>query len=71
MCDSVLSIDLLLHDTILVNADSSENIQDGLVHGFKTIDDEGNGDLLPPWDAFFGTTAPVLRLLRLADVANI
>lgn len=38
MSHGVLSINLLLHDTILVDTNCRENVQYGLVHLIKTID---------------------------------
>lgn len=67
----VFAVDLLLHDTILVDTDCRQDIQDGLVHGFKTVDNEGDGDPLPTWDALLCAPPPVLGLLRLADVTDI
>ena len=69
--DGIFTIDLFLHDTILVDANCGKNIQDSLVHRLKTIDDERDSDLLPSGDAFFCTPTPVLGLLGLADVTDI
>ena len=58
--DGILAIDLLLHDTILIHTNRGENIQDSLVHGFQTINDERHSDLLPPRDTFLRGPTPVL-----------
>ena len=69
--NGVLAVNLLLHDTILVHTDGSKNIQDSLVHGLQTIDDERHGNLLPSRSALLRSPTPVFRLLRLADVTDV
>lgn len=69
--DSVLSVDLFLHDTILIHTDSGQNIQHSLVHGLETVNDECHGDLLPSRHALLRRPAPILGLLGLADVSNV
>ena len=38
MSDGIFSINLLLHDAVLIHTNSGQNIQDGFVHGLETID---------------------------------
>ena len=50
--DRVFAINLLLHDTVLIDTDGCEDIQHRLVHRLQTIDDERDGDPLPAWNAY-------------------
>ena len=69
--DSILSIDLLFHDTVLVYTDCGQKIQDGLVHGLETVDNQCDGDPLPTRVTFLCGPPPVFGLLRLANIANV
>lgn len=71
MCDSVLAVNLLLHDTILIYANSSKDVQNALVHGVKSIANERDADLGPGGLAALHTALPILGLLRLANVSNV
>ena len=71
MCNRILAINLFLHDTVLINTDSCEKVQDSFVHCFQTINNKGNGDSLPARNTFLGAAPPVLGLLSLADVTDI
>lgn len=68
---SVLTIDLFLHNTILVNSDGSENIEHGLVHRLKTVNDECHSNLLPARGSLLGMSPPVFRLFGLANITNV
>ena len=69
--DGVLSINLLLHDTILVDTNGRQKIQHALVHWLETIDNECDGNLLPSWFTLFCVPAPELRLLRPTYITDI
>ena len=69
--NSVLSVNLLLHDSILVYANRGENIQDGFVHGLETVDNQGNGDPLPAGATFLCMPLPVFGLLGFAYITDI
>lgn len=69
--NSLLSINLLLHDAVLVDTDGGEDVQNILVHVLKTINDQGDSDLLPARVALLSATTPVLGLLGLADVTDV
>lgn len=67
----VFSIHLLLHDTVLVNTHSGQEIEHALIHWLQTIDDESDYNPLPTWHTFFGSSPPVLGLLCLANITNV
>lgn len=67
----LFTINLLLHDTVLIYSHGSQYIEDCLVHRLETVNNERNGDPLPAGDTLFRTAAPVLRLLGVADVTNV
>ena len=71
MSNSIFSVDLLFHNTVLVYADRGQKIQDGLVHGLETIDNQSDGDPLPTGATFLRGPPPVFGLLRLADIADV
>ena len=71
MGDSILSIDLLFHHTVLVYTNGGQNIQDGLVHSLETVDNQSNSDPLPTRATFLRSPLPILGLLRLADITDI
>lgn len=60
----LLSIDVTLHDTILVDTNGSQHIQRILVAGIDTVKDQADDNLLPG-----GTT--FVPELRLFDVDNL
>ena len=69
--DGILAIHLLLHDTILVDANRSQDIQNTLVHLVEPVHNEGDGDLLPVRKTLFCITAPEGGLACLADVTDV
>lgn len=71
MSHRVFTVDLFLHNTILVDSDRRQDIQDRLIHGLKTVDNKGDRNPLPPWDTFLRAPPPVFGLFRLANVTNI
>lgn len=71
MSHRILLVDFLFHDTILVNANGGQNVQNTLVHGIQAINDKRHRDLLPSRIAFFSALPPVLGLFGFADVPNI
>ena len=71
MCYSVLVIDFLFHDTILVDTNRSENIKYRLVHSLETVDNQRHRDALPSSDTFLSGTLPISGRLGLADITNV
>ena len=71
MSDGILSIDLFFHDTVLVYADRGQKIQDGLVHGLETVDNQSDSDPLPTGVTFLRGPLPVFGLFRLADITDV
>ena len=69
--NGILAVDLLLHHTILVDADRGENVEHGLVHRLETIDNQSDGNLLPSGNTFLRRPAPVLGLFRFADITDV
>lgn len=67
MSHCLLSVDITFHDTILVNTNSRENIQNILVAGIDTVENKGNDDLLPSRSALI----PKLGLLQVDNIANV
>lgn len=67
MCQGLFSIDITFHDTILVDTNGSQDIQDLLVTGVDTIEHEGDDNLLPG-----GTTlVPELGFLDVDDFTDV
>ena len=64
MRQGLFSIDITFHDTILVDTDGGQDIQDLLVTGVDTVEDQGDDDLLPG-----GTT--LVPELGFFDVDNV
>jgi hypothetical protein len=67
MGDSLLAINILLHDTILVNTDGSEQIERTLVTGVDAVENKAHDDLLPSRT----TLVPELGLFQVYDVADV
>lgn len=67
MCLRLPSIDISLHDTVLVDTNGCENIEGTLVAGIDTIEYQANDDFLPCWTAF----VPEFRLLQVHDLTNV
>lgn len=53
MRSSLLPIDFLLQDPILIYSNRSEQIQHTNIHRSESISDESDGDLLPRWSSGF------------------
>jgi hypothetical protein len=60
MSNGVLSIDVFLHDAVLIDSDSGKYIKHALVHRFQTVDNKGDCDLLPSRTTLFGVFPPEL-----------
>lgn len=67
MCDRLFAIDIALHNTVLVDADSGKNVQNFFIARVDTVKDQGHDDLLPRW----ATLIPELGLLQVDDVPDI
>jgi hypothetical protein len=65
--DSLLAVDILLHDTILVDTDGSEQIERALVAGVDTVENKAHDNLLPSRT----TLVPELGLFQVYDVADV
>ena len=67
MSNGLISVNVLLHDTVLVDADSGEQVESTLVAGVNTVENQAHDDLLP------GRTAlvPELGLLQVDNVADV
>jgi len=65
--DRLDTVNILLHDTILVDADGGKQIQCALVTGVDAVEDEADDNLLPRW----ATLVPKLGLLEVDDVADV
>lgn len=71
MRDSILPINLLLHHAVLINTHGCENVENAVVHWLKSIHDQCNCDLFPPWCPFLCIGPPEFRLLGLANVTDV
>ncbi len=67
MCGSFLSVNVTLHDAILVDTDRSEKIEGALVTRIDTVKDQADDNLLPSRTALI----PELGLLQVDDVADV
>ena len=63
----LLSIDISLHDAILVDTNGCKQIESALVARINTVEDQADHDLLPCWT----TLVPELGLLKVHDVADV
>ena len=67
MRQGLFSIDITFHDTILVDTNGSQDIQDLLVTGVDPVEDQGDDNLLPG-----GTTlVPELGFLDVDNVTDV
>jgi hypothetical protein len=67
MGNGLVSVNVLLHDTILVYTDSREQVERALVAGVDTVEDEAHDNLLPSRAAL----VPELGLLQVDNVADV
>jgi hypothetical protein len=67
MCFSLSSVDIPLHNTILIDSDGGQDIECALVAGINTVENESNNDLLPCWTAL----VPELGLLQVHNVTDV
>lgn len=67
MRNSLASINILLHDPVLVNTYSRQNVENILITGLNAIKDKANHDLLPCRTPL----APELRFLEVHDISDI
>src|ERR1700712_4337355 len=67
MCSGFATINVFLHDTVLVNTDSSKEIECSLVTRINTIENHADDNLLPGWTTF----APKLGFLQVDNVTNV
>ena len=65
--NSLVSVDILLHDTVLVNTDGGEQVESALVARVDTVENQADNDLLPGW----ASLVPELGLLQVDDVADV
>lgn len=63
----LFSVNVLFHDTILVNADRGEDIERILVAWVDTVENQSDDDLLPCRAAL----VPEFRLLQIDNVADV
>lgn len=67
MCGSLLSVNVLLHDAILIDTKRCKQIKRALVARVNTIKDQTDNNLLPCWTAL----VPELGLLEVNNIADI
>ena len=67
MSNSLVSVDILLHDTILVDTDSGEQVKSTLVARVDTVENQAHNNLLPSG----ATLVPELGLLQVDNVADV
>lgn len=67
MSNGLLAVNILLHDSILIDTNRRKDIQRLLVAGINTVKDEANDDLLPRW----ATLVPELRALQVDNIADV
>jgi hypothetical protein len=67
MCFSLFSIDVSLHDTILVDTNRCEQVEGAFVARINTVKDQADNNLLPCWTAL----VPEFGLLEVDNVANV
>jgi hypothetical protein len=65
--NSLVSVDILLHDTILVDTDRGEQIKSTLVARVDTVENQAHNNLLPSGAAL----VPELGLLQVDNVADV
>ena len=65
--NSLISVDIFLHDTVLVNTDGGEQVESALVARVDTVENEAHDNLLPSRT----TLVPELRLLQVDNVADV
>jgi hypothetical protein len=67
MGNGLVAVNVLLHDTVLVDTDSREQIERALVAGVDTVEYQAHDNLLPSRAAL----VPELRLLQVDNVADV
>lgn len=67
MSDGLVSVNVLLHDTILVDTHGGEQIKSTLVAGVDTVENKADDNLLPSR----ATLVPELGLLQVDNVADV
>ncbi len=65
--NGLLSVDILLHDTILIDTDGGQEVKGALVAGVDTVENKADDNLLPSR----ATLVPELGLLQVDNVANV
>lgn len=65
--NGLVAVNVLLHDTILVDTDCCEEIESALVAGVNTVENQADDNLLPGGTAL----VPELGLLEVDDVADV
>ena len=63
----LVAVDVLLHDTILVDTDGREEIERTLVTGVNTVENQADNDLLPGW----ASLVPEFGLLEVDNVTDV
>src|SRR4051794_29611378 len=67
MRNSLLTVNILLHHSVLVDTHRCKNIQSVLVTGVNAVKDQANNNLLPSRSSL----VPELRFLEVDNVANV
>jgi hypothetical protein len=65
--DRLLAVNVLLHDTVLVDADRRQQVEGALVAGVDAVEDEAHDNLLPGRAAL----VPELGLFQVDNVADV
>ena len=65
--NSLVSVDILLHDTVLVNTDGCQDVQGTLVARVDTVKDQTDDNLLPCRT----TLVPEFGLLKVDDFSDV
>ena len=65
--NGLVAVNVLLHDTILVDTNGREQIERALVARVDTVENQADDDLLPSW----ASLVPELGLLQVDNVADV
>lgn len=67
MRDSLPAVYILLHDTVLVDANCGQHVQAVLIAGLNAVEDQTDNNLLPRWASLI----PELGSFQVNNIPNI
>lgn len=67
MSNSLLAVNILLHDSVLVDTNRGQHIQSALVARIDTVENQADNNLLPCW----ATLVPEFGLLKIDDFSDV